>query len=129
MVEYKINKRVKGCEYSPIDDCILIGFPINTNLTDKAIIEALNDRITHEHIHRAINNNIGNIECCLFDIIEHHFKTVPDCLFKYINTFRFGARTWKEAIEQDGYKYVVNVYIRRGLISESDVKRVLKGWE
>ena len=47
---------------------------INTILSDNELSEYISDTLTHEHIHKVLDELFNKVVCKLFDGIEHHFR-------------------------------------------------------
>ena len=74
MVFYKFKKSPLGSHFIPENDVINVDLFELGKITDKDRDIMIPIILTHEHIHRLLDNNIGKVTSILYDSIFHKYE-------------------------------------------------------
>ena len=119
MVDYVLEPR-QSFFYNEYLDQISIGMTeelYNKLVKMNKLSESIADSLTHEHIHKWIDENIGSVECALFDAIGYLFRNHKLMLRTYGQQKDFEC--WKTFIDREGF----NAFTKWYGLSHADLVR------
>lgn len=107
MTIYRLTRN-NGFQHCNIDNSILLGHQLITNLTQDEQIIFFSDCLIHEHIHKVLYEMFGDAVSSLFDAVGHLFRDY-DLHVKVLECF-CDRITWKRFIEIKGFKGLLEHY-------------------